>query len=59
MMRGRKKLIPESGERLRSMKTVLKRALAPPTRMSQASARLMPAPTAMPLTAAIVGFVIW
>ena len=47
--------MPESGERLHSMKTVLKRAFSDPTRMSHASARLIPAPAATPFTAAIVG----
>ena len=57
MMRGRNQLIPESGDNDRSRKTVRNRETEVPTRRSQASARLIPAPAATPLTAAIVGFV--
>ena len=47
--------MPESGLKLRSANTVRNRAAWSPTRRSQASARLMPAPAATPLTAAMVG----
>ena len=48
--------IPLSGERLRSTKMVLNRVRSDPTRRSHVSAMFMPAPTAIPFTAAIVGF---
>src|SRR5271168_3668395 len=51
--------MPESGERLRSTNTVLNRALVEPTRTSQASAMLMPAPAATPLIAPISGLSKW
>jgi hypothetical protein len=51
--------MPLSGDRLRSMKTVLNRALVEPMRTSQASAMLMPAPAATPLMAPISGLSKW
>ena len=58
-MRGRNQVLPQSGTSPIRVKACRKVADSPASTMSQASARLMPAPAAAPLTAATIGFGYW
>ena len=55
-MRGRNQVLPQSGTRPMRVKACRKQADSPASTMSQASAMLMPAPAAEPLTAPTIGF---
>jgi len=58
-IRGRNQVLPQSGTRPIFVKACRKLADSPARTMSQARARLMPAPAAEPLMAPTIGFGYW